>query len=93
VGWGFSGLIPSCGGGGGAKPATVFISQWVPITGWQQLREKGCYRIVGFFKICGRASIKGNSIGCPVDIWIVLAEPIRSEKYIMVASVSNEKVC
>src|SRR6266705_5327616 len=69
-----------------------FISQWVPITNWQQLRQEGCDGFNCFFKTRIRAPIQGNSVSCPVDIWVMLAEPICPKEYIMISSIGDEKI-
>jgi len=71
----------------------IFFSQWVPITDWQQLRNEGRCWFLSFFKASRGAPIKSNSIGCPVDVWIVFTKPIRSKEDVVIAGVGNKKVC
>src|SRR6266704_5614105 len=70
----------------------VFISQWVPITDWQQLCQEGRSRFECFFKTRLRAPIKSNSVSCPIDIRVVFAEPICPQEYVMISSIGDEKI-
>src|SRR6266581_8584500 len=70
----------------------VFISQWIPITDWQQMRQEGHSRLECFFKTRIRAPIQSNSVSCPIDIWVVFAEPICPQEYVMVSSIGDKKI-